>query len=581
MRLNSTTRSLLTSGIFMMPVSLYAQAPTPLIQNNLIEQRQREQTEQLRLQQQQAQEERARAQTPLTPIDTNIGTSTTTTGPCFKINDIIWQQTKGAITPPWYLKRAANTAIHAHECLNQAQIVQLQKDLNNSLIEHGHITSKINLPAQNIASGTLEVDWYPGTVAKVTADKAGAEPIGSPYMLFPNREGQLYNQRQADQALENLKRLSSQGNATVELQPGEVTGTSNIVYKTEATPFLKRINGTVGIDNAGSDSSGQYQLNGSLSVDSPLNLNDQLTLNYNRNADAANDQHHTKSYGAYWDIATGYGTFGLGYTKSTYLQTIIQPAGYNNLEYAGSSQDYYVNAGFMLYRNSNNKTQASFKLGRKISHNLIDQTELPIQMRDYVYTDAGINHTHYHKDQQYTIGLNVRQNLPSLSNSVGFIYGQPDWNGKWRVFSLNASASVPFTIKQSHFKYSGNLKMQRAKRPTPASELFSLGSRYTVRGFDERFSISAEDGLLIRNEVAYLYGANQRQQAYVGLDWGRIKGPSTSDAIATTLAGAAIGVRGSYHNVNYDLAVGIPLKSPPYIQHRHRPSVYGSLSYQF
>lgn len=579
MHLNSITRSLLIAGIVPLSVA-YAQMPSqPLV--NPIEQRQKEQTEQLRQQQQQTQEERARTQAPVITVKTTTVDANTATGPCFKVGDIVWQQTQGVIAPPLYLKRKAYSAIHTHECLNQAQIMQLQKDLSNSLIEHGHITSKINLPPQNIASGTLKIDWYPGTVAKVLADKTGAEPIGSVYMLFPNREGQLYNQRQADQALENLKRLSSQGNATIELQPGEVAGTSNIVYKTEATPFLKRINGTLGIDNSGSDSSGQYQLNGSLSIDSPLHLNDQLTLNYNRNADATNDQHNTKSYGAYWDIATGYGTFGLGYTKSTYLQTIVQPEGFSNLEYAGSSQDYYANAGFMLYRNSNNKIQASFKLGRKISHNLIDQTEIPVQMRDYVYTDAGVNHTHYHKDQQYTIGLNVRQNLPSLSNSVGFIYGQPDWNGKWRVFSLNASASLPFKIKQSHFKYTANLKMQRAKRPTPASELFSLGSRYTVRGFDERFSISAEDGILVRNELAYLYGANQRQQAYLGLDWGRIKGPASADAIATSLAGAAIGMRGSYHNVNYDITVGIPLKSPTYIQHRHRPSVYGSLSYQF
>ena len=577
MRLNSVTKTLIATGILTMPVLSYGQIQPGI---NPIEQRQREQQEQQRQQQLQEQEERSRTNTPAIvqpPVESKPIVSTATA--CFKINQIDWRNAQGTIKPPLYLKYAAYKAINTQACLGQTDIIALQKGLSNTLIEHGHITSKISLPEQNIASGTLTIDWYPGTVSKISYDTTSGKPIGSLEMLFPNRVGELYNQRQADQALENLKRLSSQGNATIDLQPGEVAGTSNIVYKLEAMPFYKRINGTIGIDNAGSDSTGEYQLNGSLSIDLPLHLNDQLTFNYNRNADAGNNQHNTKSHGAYWDIATGYGTFGLGYTKSTYLQTL--PGYVSDLAYEGESQDWYASAGWMLHRNSNSKTQATFKIGRKISHNFIDDTEIPIQMRDYVYTDAGINHTYYHKDQQYTVGFNVRQNLPSHSKAVGFIYGEPDWTGKWRVYSLNATANVPFKIKDTTWKYNGSLKIQRAKRPTPGSELFGLGSRYTVRGFDESFTINGEDGILIRNELAYLYGANKRQQVYLGLDWGKIKGPSTTDAIATTIAGTVLGVRGSWHNVNYDLSVGMPLKSPEYYQGKRQASVYGSISYQF
>lgn len=566
-------RTLVAAGLVTAPHLLLAQ-------NVDIEQRQREKAEQIRLQQLQEQEQRAHViDTTPKEITAPSEPAAQSAGPCFKLTHIEWLPAHSTIAPPLYLKLAAYNAIHARDCFNQAQIIQLQKDLSNSLLDHGHITSKVSLPEQSIASGILKIDWLPGTVENVLHDPKGGAPIGSLYMLFPNRVGVLYNQRQADQALENLKRLSSQGNAKMELQPGSVAGTSNIVYQLEPKTWRQRINGTVGIDNTGSDSTGQYQLNGSVSIDSPLNINDQLTLNLNRNADMNNGEHNTKSFGGYWDIATGYGTFGLGYTKSTYLQTV--PGYMSNLAYTGNSQDFYANAGFMLHRSSTSKTLATVKLGRKISHNLIDDTEVPVQMRDYVYSDMGINHTQYHQDQQYTVGFNVRQNLPSLSNAVGFIYGQPDWNGKWRIYSLNASASVPFKLGSSSWKYSGSLKLQRADRPTPGSELFSLGSRYTVRGFDERFSISAEDGILVRNEWAYLYGKDQRQQAYIGLDWGRIKGSATTDAIATSLAGSALGVRGSYMGVSYDAALGIPLKSPTYISHKHRPSLYASLSYQF
>jgi hemolysin activation/secretion protein len=565
-----------------------------------IEQRQREQQEQQRAQQQQEQEERARTNTPVQPIPVApVPPASAEPSVCFRVHQIDWRNARGTVQPPWYLKRLANSVIRlnpsepdgrsllpkgitdkaAANCLTQSDIVALQKRLSNALIEQGHITSKIDFPEQNIASGTLLIEWYPGTVGKITHDTAGGKPIGSLSMLFPNREGQLYNQRQADQALENLKRLSSQGNASLDLRPGEVAGTSDIVYKIEATPFIKRVNGSIGIDNAGSESTGEHQLNGSISIDSPLHINDQFTLNFNHNADVDRSQHNTRTLGAYWDVATGYATFGLGYNKNTYLQTV---AGFvSDLSYEGDSEDFYASAGAMLHRNSNSKTQASFKLGRKISHNYIDDTEVTVQMRDYVYTDTGLSHTRYHKDQQYTVSLNLRQSLPNQSKATGFIYGEPEWDGKWRVYTLNANASVPFKIQNSSWKYSGTVKVQHARRPTPGSELFSLGSRYTVRGFDESFSISGEDGLLLRNELAYLYGANKRQQVYLGLDWGKIKGPSTESAIATTLAGAAIGVKGSYKRMNYDLSVGIPLNSPDYYKGKNDLAFYGSLSYQF
>ena len=573
-------QALIAAGLLATPM-LHAQTLDPA----QTEQRQREQQEQQRLEQLRQQQERARSQSPAPVQPNQVTGNATPTGPCFPINQVNWHRVHGVVPVPLSIRLSAYNGTHdvnspnGTKCLNQVDIVALQKRLANTLIEKGYITSKINFPEQNIASGTLIIDWYPGTVASTGFDPAGGRPIGSLEMLFPNRTGQLYNQRDYDQALENLKRLSSQGNATIDLKPGKEAGTSDVVYRLEPKTLLSRINGTVGFDNAGSDSTGQYQGNASLSIDSPLHLNDQFTLNYNRNADASNDEHNSKSYGAYWDIATGYGSFNLGYNQSTYLQSI--PGYQSTLAYTGKSKDFFAGVGWVLHRNSTSKTQASFKIGRKISHSSIDETEIPVQMRDYVYGEADLDHKYYHGDQQYNLGFNVRQNFPNISKAVGFIYGEPDWNKQWRVYSLTASASIPFKIKTSHWKWSSTLKAQRAQRPSPGSELFSLGSRYTVRGFDESFSISGEDGLLMRNELTYLYGANQRQQVYLGLDWGRIKGPSSDDTIAKTLAGAALGVRGNYHNIVYDVAIARPIRSPEYIKGRHKPSYYASLSYQF
>ena len=580
-KLNSVYRLILLAGVLSLPTLVRAQTVD-------IEQRQREQLEQQRAQQIQQQEQRA-SQLNKPPAET-LPPQTQPTYPsndtCFPIQKIYWNQSD--VPPPRYLRNQVQAAIideYARpQCMNQAQLIALQKNLNNSLIEHGHITSKVSFPSQNIATGTLTIDWYPGVVSKVTYDTNKGKPIGSLSTLYPWQEGRLYNQRHADQALENLKRLGSQGNASIELKPGAQPGSSDIQYSIEPQPYYKRIHGSVGIDNSGSDSTGQYQGNASLTIDSPLYLNDQLTLNYNRNTDVSADQHNTKSLGAYWDVNFGYLNLNLGYTRSTYLRT--EP-GLNTPEVItedtaleGKSQDYYIGLGYMLYRDSHSKLQLTTKLGRKASHTYYNQTENPYQMRDYAYLDSGLNYTLYRKDQQYTLSANLRQNLPQHSKAVGEIYGYPDWNGKWRVYTINATANIPFKFKEYAFRYNSSLKLQHGERPLPASEHMSIGSRYTVRGFDETFSLSAEDGLVWRNELAYLYGANQAQQIYLGLDYGVIHGPATQEAAGNSLAGAALGVRGSWHGIGYDLALGMPLHKPTYLK-TDTPAVYGSLNWSF
>ena len=580
-RLSRIRQAILWAGLLGFPALVQAQTVD-------IEQRQREQLEQQRAQQIQQQEQRASQlnKPPTEPLPPQTQPTNPTNDTCFPIRQIHWNQ--GDIEPPRYLRYQAQAAIideySRPQCMNQAQLVALQKNLNNSLIEHGHITSKVNFPSQNLTAGVLNIDWYPGVVSKVTYDASKGKPIGSLSTLYPWQEGRLYNQRHADQALENLKRLGSQGNASIDLKPGAQSGSSELQYSIEPQPYYKRIHGSIGIDNSGSDSTGQYQGNASLTIDSPLYLNDQLTLNYNRNTDVAADQHNTKSLGAYWDVNFGYLNLNLGYTRSTYLRT--EP-GLNTPEVItedtaleGKSQDYYIGLGYMLYRNSHSKLQLTSKLGRKSSHTYYNQTENPYQMRDYVYVDSGLNYTLYRKDQQYTLSANLRQNLPQHSKALGEIYGYPNWDGKWRVYTVNATANIPFTLKEHAFKYNSSLKLQHGERPLPASEYLSIGSRYSVRGFDETFSLSAEDGLVWRNELAYLYGANHAQQIYLGLDYGVIHGPATEEAAGNSLAGAALGVRGSWHGIGYDLALAVPLHKPTYLK-TDSPAFYGSLNWSF
>jgi hemolysin activation/secretion protein len=91
--------------------------------------------------------------------------------------------------------------------------------------------------------------------------------------------------------------------------------------------------------------------------------------------------------------------------------------------------------------------------------------------------------------------------------------------------------------------------------------IFSIGGRYTVRGFDGEASLMGERGWLLRNDIGWALGASGAE-LYVGIDYGRVGGPSTEWLIGRRLSGGVIGLRGAVKGLNYDLFVGAPISKP-------------------
>lgn len=66
---------------------------------------------------------------------------------------------------------------------------------------------------------------------------------------------------------------------------------------------------------------------------------------------------------------------------------------------------------------------------------------------------------------------------------------------------------------------------------------------------------------LLRNDLAVMLGQSG-QELYLGLDYGRVGGPSTRQLVGTSLAGAVLGLRGAFYRLNYDLFAGQALRQP-------------------
>jgi hemolysin activation/secretion protein len=132
---------------------------------------------------------------------------------------------------------------------------------------------------------------------------------------------------------------------------------------------------------------------------------------------------------------------------------------------------------------------------------------------------------------------------------------------------------LPFTMQmpwgEQGLQYNATLRGQTNFTPLTPQDRFSIGSRYTVRGFDGQQTLIADNGWLLRNELVAPI-LHTGQAIYWGLDYGQVGGQSSALLVGKELIGSVIGLRGSglasglkaLSGFNYDVFIGKPLKKP-------------------
>ena len=143
--------------------------------------------------------------------------------PCFAISQVILSGTDSL--PHWLpLQRIGNQAIG--HCLGGKGINLLMSTLQNRLVGHGYITTRVLAPQQDLNSGKLKLVVIAGDVRqiKLTSDSGHYITL---YSAFPVHAGNLLDLRDIEQGLENLQRLPTV-QAGMEILPGSQPGESDI-----------------------------------------------------------------------------------------------------------------------------------------------------------------------------------------------------------------------------------------------------------------------------------------------------------------------------------------------------------------
>lgn len=485
--------------------------------------------------------------------------------PCFAIQRV---QADGAEPFAFFDAQVQNVA---GRCLGARGVQAVQRNLQRALVARGYVTTRVLVPEQNIASGVLRLQVVPGRVAGIAHE---GERSGLVATVLPTRSDALLNQRDLDQAIENLRRLPSQ-RTEIDIRPGDNIGESQLLFKHNSD---KRWRLLTSLDNAGAKATGRSGASFTLNVDSPLYLYDQLTLAHNRNVQSA-DEFGNRGTSLSWNVPLGYWSFSAGANRYEYLQTI---AGFSGpIRYTGNSRGADLGLGYVAHRNASSKTSLAAKLVQRESRSFIEGVEVEVQAKDAAAYDLSLAHRHHIDDAVVDASLGARGGLASQSPKPGVIVGVPDYDGRYSVLFANASLTKPFKLGGVGLRYQGQVKLQKANTVVPPSEFFAIGNRYSVRGFSGEVSLAAEHGGFMRNEVAWpTQLGNANVELYGALDAGAVRGANTQFLAGTSLAGGGLGVRSRWRGANLDLAVTAPIHQPALFGAR-KTAVYLNAAYEF
>jgi len=500
--------------------------------------------------------------------------------PCFRVDafaldvpatlpDVIREKSASALPLDRFAFAHAWLDHYRGQCVGREGVAILAKGVQQAVLSRGYVTTRVLVPEQDIASGTLAFALVPGVIRDVRF----AEPVtwASWRSAFPTRPGDVLNLRDLEQGIEQMKRPASQ-DADMQVEPTGTPGESDVVISLKrAKPWTL----VASVDNSGSRATGKLQGNLSVGLDNPLGLNDVLSLGANQDLyfdDKALGSHgFNGSYSVPWGFWTG---SLFGYT-STYYQQIAGAS--QTFVSSGNAQTAGVKLTRVLRRSQSDVLGAYMQLSKRFGASFIDDTEIEIQRRNNTFIEAGLTDRHYIGGAQLDGSLAYRQGIgalgatpdPALNDNPNIAptpATQPSGQTyRYRMAVVDLNLSAPFAVAGQPFRYVTTFHGQYSPDTLFYVDDLTIGSRYTVRGFDGEQMLAGERGFYWRNEVQAPLGQS-RQALYAGVDYGRVFGPNTAFLAGTQLVGAVIGLRGGvaskYGGLSYELFAGTPLYKP-------------------
>ncbi|WP_312959588.1 ShlB/FhaC/HecB family hemolysin secretion/activation protein [Stutzerimonas nitrititolerans] len=447
-------------------------------------------------------------------------------------------------------------------CLGVAEIEQLLADVTAAYMSRGYVAARAYLPGQDLSQGILTIEVEEGQLERIDINDGEKRSI-SPGNVFPGEVGEPLNLRDLEQALDQINRLAS-NNATMEILPGSEPGDSVVRFNNEPErPY--RLNLTY--DNSGQKATGRNQLGVNLGLDNLLGFNDFLSLTHRRAQPYESGKRSSWFNNLSYVLPWGYNTFSLSLSDSEYASLLKAPSG-ARLKTNGDSQTYTFLVDRVLWRGQTGQWNLSGALTQKEQDNYLEDILLAVSSRRLSVFDLDSTYTTRMLGGAFSLNLGLARGL-HLFGSLKDASNLPDWapRAQFTKYKYGLGYFRPFQLLGQGLSFNSQLNGQYASDVLYGSERMSLGSPYTVRGFNEE-SIAGDHGYYWRNELAlnrpFLLpsGHPALLRPFIGMDYG--KAWNREDESAGDLSSASLGVSVMTGPLSLNLTLAHPLNSPKY-----------------
>lgn len=535
-----------------------AQVPTPADINNAnraAEQIQREQQERL---QQQLQRDAQRSRESKLQAEPearlpNLPKSTV----CREIREIVFN----GVTLLSHRVTDQLAAPFVGKCLYAEDIEKLLGNLLKEYIDRGYIGVRPYIQAQDLSSGRLEILIVEGRVKGLLL-KGGEQHGINLAMAFPFIEGKPLNLRDIEQGLDQLNRLTS-NNATMEILPGAEAGESVVsIANTSSLPFAA----SVAANNLGGPSTGEYQASYTASMDSPLGLSDFITYTHTQSLFEDDRNRDSVSDSFFYSLPIGYWTLQLSSNASSYHTPVVTST--RTLVASGNSENQRAELAWVAYRDRDQKLGTLLAITKKTTRSYLDGEMLSVSSRNLTLLDVGANWSR--RFAGFSANLNVGWSkglrwFDALEDASGLDSAAPHAQGSKLVYG--GGVQIPFVMLEREFSFSSQLTGQYAFQPLYGSEQITIGSYYSVRGFN-RYSVAGDRGYFVRNELSTVLPGGAflalTPRAFVACDAGHLD--SFKESKAADLSGAAVGLRFAGKHLVAEISVAKALTVPESIK---------------
>ena len=474
--------------------------------------------------------------------------------PCFAIDQIHLDSDVSAFD--WALAAADPPDDPASgRCLGTQGINLVMARIQDAIIARGYVTTRVLAEPQDLQNGTLTLAVIAGKIRAIRFSD-DSDSRANAWNAVPAKPGDLLNLRDIEQALENFKRVPT-AEADIEIVPAEKIGESDVVITWKQGLPLRL---SLSLNDGGLHATGKYQGSVTVSGDHLLTLNDLFYASYNHDLGGGDSgQRGTWGQTVHYSLPFSYWMLGTTTSANRYHQSV---AGLTQTYlYRGTSDNYELKLSRLLRRDAFSKTTASLRGYLTTSRNYIDDTEVEVQRRRMAGWEAAVAHRAFVGNATLDLSLAYRRGTGAFSALSAPEEAFGEGTARPKIISAETSITVPFKLADQQLRYTGSWRAQWNRTPLVSQDRFSIGGRYTVRGFDGESILLAERGFLLRNDLGLMLGSSG-QELYAGIDHGEVGGRSAKLLIGKRLTGAVVGLRGSVKGVSYDVFVGQPLSKP-------------------